>query len=284
MASPTALPPVPPPVKTTSPPPIEITTLARICRIGDLDDDDVNRSFHDDLESFERKGHRLLELWPVLFSAVRYARPQIIKLLFSRGLAMNQMYIKQAIQTRSKDVFQAFIESGWDVNKPWVNFHPPVLACFVDDIDFTQWFLDRGADPDAQCFLDITPLSFAVRSAEIPVINLLLDRGSIHKGQLVHHAVERSENVIEVLQILIARGASINQVQYSEHLQSWGHEHFKGLGTPLHRAVELGRGDVVEFLLKMGADRDVKDTKGRTPLDVAREVGDEELVRLLEPV
>ncbi|KAI1666360.1 Ankyrin repeat protein [Pyrenophora tritici-repentis] len=231
-----------------SPPPIEITTLARICRVGDLDDD---QSFHDELESFERKGHRSVELWPVLFSAVRHARPQIIKLLFSRGLAMNQMYIKQAIQTRSRDVFQAFIDSGWDVNEPWVNFHPPVLACFVDDIDFMQRFFDRGADPDVQCFLDVTPLSFAVRSAEIPVINLLLDRGSIHKGQLFHHSVERSENVIEVLQMMIARGASINEVQYSRHLQSWGHEHFKGLGTTLHRAVELGERNMVEFLLRI---------------------------------
>ena len=125
-------------------------------------------------------------------------------------------------------------------------------------------------------------MSVAVRSAEIPVISLLLDHSSIDKGQLVHNAVERSENAIEILQMLISKGASINQVQYSGHSQSWGHEHFKGLGTQLHRAVELGKGDVVRCLLGMGADRSMKDTKGRTPLDIAKDVEDGELVLLLE--
>lgn len=41
---------------------------------------------------------------------------------------MNEMYIRQAIETRSKEVFEAFIESGWDVNETWDNLHPPVLA------------------------------------------------------------------------------------------------------------------------------------------------------------
>ena len=108
-----------PPATNINPPPVEITKLAQICCIGDLDVDTVNESFHSNLASFEQKGHRLLELWPVLFSAVRCARPEIIKLLLlCRGLAMNQMYIKLAIKTRSKEVFQAFIDSGWDVNKP----------------------------------------------------------------------------------------------------------------------------------------------------------------------
>jgi len=82
--------------------------------------------------------------------------------------------------------------------------------------------------------------------------------------------------------MLISKGASINEVQYSGHSQSWGHEHFKGLGTPLHRAVELGKGDAVRYLLEMGADRSMKDTRGRTLLDIAKDTGDGKLVLLLE--
>lgn len=130
--------------------------------------------------------------------------------------------------------------------------------------------------------MDLTPLSFAVRRAQPSIINFLLDRGSIEKGQLVHHAVERTEDAIEVLQILVSRGASINKIQYSEHLNSWNHEHFKGLGTPLHRAVELRKVDVAQYLLQIGADRNIQDCKGRTPLDIARLLGDADLIRLLE--
>ncbi|KAF1843450.1 ankyrin [Cucurbitaria berberidis CBS 394.84] len=271
-----------PPADNPGPPPEEISYLSRICYIGDLDVNVVNETFRNGLEAFEQKGHSLLELWPVLLSAVQSARPKIIKLLLSRGLVMNEMYIRQAIETRSKQVFQAFLESGWDVNTLWDNFHPPILACFVDDLDFTQWLLDRGANPDAGCYLDLTSLSFAVRRAQPSLIKLLLDRGSIEKGQLVHHAVERSEDAIEVLQMLVSRGASINKIQYSEHLDTWNHEHFKGLGTPLHRAVELRKVDVAQYLLQLGADQNIKDTKGRTPKDIARDIGDADLIRLFE--
>lgn len=130
--------------------------------------------------------------------------------------------------------------------------------------------------------MDLTPLPVAIRSAKIPVISLLLDSSSVDKGQLVHQTVERSERGVELLQMSVARCASINETQYSEHRQSWDHEHLKCLRTPLYRALELGKGDVVRYLLRMGADRCVRDTKGRTPLDVAGEVGDAELVFLLE--
>jgi ankyrin repeat protein len=121
-----------------------------------------------------------------------------------------------------------------------------------------------------------------VLRAHPSVIDIMLARSSIEKGQLVHHAVERNQNTIEVLQSLICRGASVNSIQYSEHLDSWNHEHFKGLGTPLHRAVELRKVDVVKYLLQVGADRSIEDTKGRTPLAIAQNVGDADLVSLLE--
>jgi hypothetical protein len=115
-------------VSNSSPPPEEISHLAHICYSGDLDNDDVNEVFRSSLEAFEQKGFSLLELWPVLLSAVQSARPKIIKLLLSRGLVMNEMYISQAILTPSKEVFQAFLESGWDINAPLNSFHPPMLA------------------------------------------------------------------------------------------------------------------------------------------------------------
>jgi hypothetical protein len=117
-----------PPVHNPNPPPEQIPSLARLCYIGDLNANDVNRSFRDGLEAFEQKGHPLHELWPVLLSAVQSDRPEIIELLLSRGLAMNEMYIRQAVETRSKNVFRAFLDCGWDMNSTWDNFQPPVLA------------------------------------------------------------------------------------------------------------------------------------------------------------
>jgi ankyrin repeat protein len=54
----------------------------------------------------------------------------------------------------------------------------------------TIWLLDRGADPNARCDIDYTPLSYAVKYADLPTINFLLRHGGdVRKGQLVHNAI-----------------------------------------------------------------------------------------------
>jgi ankyrin repeat protein len=157
-----------------------------------------------------------------------------------------------------------------------------VCRSFVDDPELTQWFLDRGADLNARCYLDITPLSLAVRDAEPSFVHTLLNRGDIRRGQLVHYAVERSQNTVEVLDMLISKGASFDEVQYHNDQESWDHEHFKGLGTPLFRAAELGKLHVVEYLLGKGSDKAKRNTKDQTPLDIAMKLEHTDVVTLLE--
>lgn len=153
---------------------------------------------------------------------------------------------------------------------------------FVNDPDMIEWFLDHGANPDVRCYLDLTPLSLAARYASVPTLQALLHRGSANRGQLAHHAIERDQDVIVVLEILATKGAPLDELQYARHPRSWNHEYFKGLGTPLHRATELGKLKVACYLLEHHADRNIRDSKGRTPLDIARAMGFTDLIHLLE--
>jgi ankyrin repeat protein len=124
-------------------------------------------------------------------------------------------------------------------------------------------------------------MSFAVQRASLQTIHALFDReADVSKGQLIHHAVERDDGVIEVLRLLLEKGASLNAKMYEQHQASWNLQCFKGLGTPLHSAVVLGKLDVVVFLLEEGADPDVRDSKGRLPVDCAMRYGHPELVEL----
>jgi ankyrin repeat protein len=52
--------------------------------------------------------------------------------------------------------------------------------------------------------------------------------------------------------------------------------------TPLHKAAFSSRVDVVRLLLVHGADQTVKDEDGRTPLDLARAEGRREVVSVIE--
>ena len=51
--------------------------------------------------------------------------------------------------------------------------------------------------------------------------------------------------------------------------------------TPLFMATANGHGDVVDWLLEQGTDMEIGDLNRKTPGMLAREMGDEELMRLL---
>jgi ankyrin repeat protein len=51
--------------------------------------------------------------------------------------------------------------------------------------------------------------------------------------------------------------------------------------TPLHAAAENERVAIVEYLLKKGANRLVRDRIGNTPLDYARIKANDEIIELL---
>ncbi len=154
----------------------------------------------------------------------------------------------------------------------------------IDDWELTNWFLDRGADPNADCYFDYTPMSCAVKNAPMRTVKLLFDRGGdIKRGQLIHHAVERgSQDVVEMLDLLLQKGTQLNERKYENHLPSWNMRFFTGLGTPLHGATRAGKLQVVYYLLQKGSNPKVKDSMDRTALYYARKGGYSEIASILE--
>lgn len=153
----------------------------------------------------------------------------------------------------------------------------------VEDDDMVTWLLDRGADPNRQSAIDLTPFSYAVERAPISVIELMLARGGdVRKGQLLHHAIDRQSENIEVLKLLIGKGAAINATMYQDHYASWRLYYFMGLGTVLHRAPELGKVDLVRYLVGEGVDPSITDANGRTALECAGRLNQREVVQELQ--
>lgn len=64
---------------------------------------------------------------------------------------------------------------------------------------------------------------------------------------------------------------------------SWLENRPYGMGTPLHKAVELGLDEVVRLLLSRGADRALQDSVGRTAHALAVASGNDDMARLVEP-
>ena len=161
-----------------------------------------------------------------------------------------------------------------------------VICCrsAVDDLTMLCWLLDRGADPNKRCTIDLTPFSMAVVTAPLVNIKLLLKRGAdIGKGKPVHYAIDREMDVIPVLQLLLQHGAAIDAPLYDrkQDYASWRLYSFRNLGTPLHLAACAGRTNVIEFLLNKGADATLEDNHGRTPRQCAEFYQHQDAARLL---
>ncbi len=126
-------------------------------------------------------------------------------------------------------------------------------------------------------------MSFAIQEAAPDLIRDLLDRGGdMHKGELLQHAVDRAADTIEVLGMLLDRGAPLNQTMYQNHLQSLNMFPFLPLGTPLHAAASKGRADVVQYLLRRGADPTILKSKGQTAEACAEKKGHDKVAGILK--
>lgn len=108
------------------------------------------------------------------------------------------------------------------------------------DSKIMQWFLDHGPSPNARCNLDYTPM-VAAAIAPTPVIEYLFEYGaSVQKSQLLWHDVNRqSDDRFRVLDLLLSRGAKLNDIKYARDQASFALYHRLDLCTPLHCAVDL---------------------------------------------
>ena len=130
--------------------------------------------------------------------------------------------------------------------------------------------LERG---DGQ---DHTPLGIAVANGHLPIFAQLLNSGADphaknKNGMMpLHIASQRNslEVVVALLKALKNEKGSIN-------------ERDKLGNTPLHYATQTGKKDIVKRLLRAGADSSLRNWKDKTPQDIARELGHDEVLAVL---
>lgn len=80
----------------------------------------------------------------------------------------------------------------------WFNtnplYHVEMIICFL----ITEPILI------VDVILNSTPLSYAVEHASLPLVSLLLNRGGdITEGQVLHHAVSRNSDAVELPKLLL---------------------------------------------------------------------------------
>ena len=185
-----------------------------------------------------------------------------------------------ALLNGSEDAARALVEHGADVNlSDLVSTTPLHFAAWKCSAAMVEFLLEKGANPNIQqTSQKNSPLHFAAMEKKADVVSLLLSHGADpnlcnqDKMTPLHCAVHKQD--VAVLECLLAASAEVN----TENNPAIGYRF-----TPLIMAVYFERPDMVEMLLKGGAQPNLSRTNGdlATPLDEAVRQRNIPIVRLL---
>jgi ankyrin repeat protein len=140
-------------------------------------------------------------------------------------------------------------------------------------IDIAKMLIAAGADVHLPSLEKVTPLIAASYAGSLPLVDLLLNNGAkhqptdrLHKSALVYAA---GMGHTEVVERLLQAGAPVDQTPVDAL-------------TPLMWAAGQGHAETVKLLLAKGANKLLKDERGLTATDMAKEAKHAPVVDLLE--
>lgn len=162
---------------------------------------------------------------------------------------------------------------------PFLPIHDDLIyASYRRDMQAVQSFLNDGYSPNSPNEVGYTPMMGAVRGENVEALCLFLSQGgdaqtADHRGfTVLHWAVGQPPidpiKQLACVQMLVKAGAKVNACD-------------KSGCTSLMNAAWFGCTEVVCELLRHGADKTFRDTKGRSAGDLARERGHTYLAELL---
>ena len=153
----------------------------------------------------------------------------------------------QAVKSRDVAAARALVKSRADVNSRSGDGSTPLLwAAHNSDVEMARVLIAAGADVDAANRYGVTPLLDASRTGDAAMMALLLKSGADPAkanpdGETPLMAASRSGSV-DAVRLLLDRKVDVNAVESVQKT------------TALMRAAAEGHSDVVDVLLKAGAD------------------------------
>ncbi|MEE8525516.1 MAG: ankyrin repeat domain-containing protein, partial [Thermoanaerobaculia bacterium] len=136
-----------------------------------------------------------------------------------------------------------------------------------------ELLIAAGADVNAVCSFDMTPLHHSARQGDVASLVELLAAGARVEARESHGEtaliIAADRDSLAAVEALLAAGAEVGARS-------------AGGNTALHEAIGGRQSEIVRSLLAAGADPGAKNSAGRSPLEEARRFGTAELVTILE--
>ncbi len=167
-----------------------------------------------------------------------------------------------AVRHGQRDAIKTLVKLGASINERNKSGQPPLMDAVTESRreDVVELLLDLGAKIDAQDKLGKTALDWAAFYGSVNLVQLLLRRGAKPN---VGQGAKRTSSIAEcahhgnteVLKLLLKAGVDVNAMRHGSH----------ALGT----ASTFGHEGFVRLLLEAGADPNLAEEEGTTPLIAA---------------
>lgn len=253
--------------------------LYRACCDGDLD---AVESFIADQKSLDASYAPPIDL--IMLVATSRDRAQIVSWCLDQGATVNEDIMRSIVSGNTFKTHKVLIEAkavDIDYSVPWFGTALAMAATY-GNYEWTKFCLEHGANPNSGKVIDEykTILAGTAENGKVDVVKLLLEHGAKLKGSnALVVAAERGQ--LDVVKFLVELGEELE-------IDEMGVEHptdpreTEDMGSALHKAATEGHKGIVELLLEHGADINLKDVQGRTPLTLARDNSRSEIADLLQ--
>ncbi len=230
-----------------------------------------------------------------LFIAVRDGRPEVVQLLLASKADVNftnstgETPLFAAKNDNQSEVAKLLLAGKADVNHRNKDGDTPLqIAVRNKETELVKLLLANKADVNAATEIGVTPLLFAAANSDVDInlVKALLEAGADTQAHIKEGGRNWGNIIVpgvHALDLAIGRGRA-DEVELLLASHADPNARFDS-ATPLHSAVvsvgEPKSAEELDLLLNHGADPDLADQEGRTPLSRAVSKDDLQLVQLL---
>jgi ankyrin repeat protein len=195
-----------------------------------------------------------------LHDAIFNEKPEVVSFLLDREVKVDA---RSSIALGKIDLVKEFIQKGFNVNRRYEGFdgYPISDAIHFKHVHVIEILIQAGFD--VHSILNSSgdsALHFCRALEDINILNIFVSAGADvslknNQGSIPLHVASRSTSgsVVNSVKRLIELGSDINSVS-------------KDGNTPLWHAAYCQNTELIEYLLLAGAQVDISDNSGRTPL------------------
>lgn len=219
-----------------------------------------------------------------LEAALKYNFLDIAKLLLVAGADVDQLQaspdrqtpLQFAVKKKSAEMVKLLLDVGADANRRGGNKNDGTaltIAVSSGSVEIVTLLLAAGADPNISTIGLFTPMECAVKRNSMEMVKLLVNKGC----DLTHHG-DKGWTVFHTL-------CATKEIPILKYLLTLGgngkNEGNPDGATPMHLAVKNQDLTCIMLLIAAEVNLDIQDNRQNTPLGVALELSNGELVRVL---